>query len=116
VAPGRAADFGCTRSTGDFSAQERLALDVVKSFLDRVVFLHDDRSGRSRVLTQRERQVLNLAAAGASNAEIAAELVIAHGTVKKHLDNIYGKLGTANRTAAAARIPDIAPRHPLERP
>jgi len=68
------------------------------------------------VLTKRERQVLAAAAAGATNAEIAAKLVIAPGTVKKHLDNIYNKLGAANRTDAVIRMRDIAPSHPLERP
>ena len=43
VAPGRAVDLGCTRSSGDFSVQDRFALDVVKSFLDRFVLLHDER-------------------------------------------------------------------------
>ena len=110
LAPGRAVDFGCTRSSGDFSAQDRLALDVVKSFLDRIVHLHH---GQSTGLTKRERQVLAIAAKGASNAEIAAELVIAPGTVKKHLDNIYGKLDAANRTQAVTRMRQIGGEDPL---
>jgi DNA-binding CsgD family transcriptional regulator len=115
LAPGRAADFGCTRSSGDFSAEDRFALDVVRSFLDRVVSLHDERSGGSSILTRRERQVLIAVAAGASNAEVAARLVIAKGTVKKHLDNIYGKLEAASRTEAVVRMRHIVHGHPLER-
>jgi DNA-binding CsgD family transcriptional regulator len=110
--PRRAVDIGVTRSSRDFSVQDRLALDLVKSFLDRVVVLHE-RDGGSLGLTRRERQILAAAATGASNSEIAAELVIAPGTVKKHLDNIYGKLGAANRTEAVARMLDAGAGHPL---
>ncbi len=114
VAPRRAVDFGCTRSSGDFSEQDRFALDVVKSFLDRAVLLYEARSRGSNVLTKREHQILAVAATGASNAEIAAKLVIAPGTVKKHLDNIYVKLGAANRTEAVTCITDRDAGHPLD--
>jgi DNA-binding CsgD family transcriptional regulator len=106
VSPRRAVDIGCTRSSGDFSVQDRFALDIVKSFLERIGLLDDRRSRTSKPLTRREREVLAVAATGASNAEIAAELVIAPGTAKKHLDNIYAKLGAANRTEAVARMLD----------
>lgn len=48
-------------------------------------------------LTKREIEVALLAAASLSNAEIAAELFISETTVKKHLSNIYGKLGISKR-------------------
>ncbi len=54
-------------------------------------------------LTPRERDVLQLLAAGRSNPEIAEELVIAVTTVKTHVKNIYGKLGVNNRFQAIAR-------------
>lgn len=54
-------------------------------------------------LTTRELQVLQLIADGATNQEIANELVLATNTVKKHISNIYGKLGVANRVQAVAR-------------
>ena len=54
-------------------------------------------------LSQREREVLTLIAIGMPNDAVARVLVIAPGTVKKHLDNIYSKLGAHNRTAAVAR-------------
>jgi DNA-binding NarL/FixJ family response regulator len=53
-------------------------------------------------LTSREREILELVAEGKTNAEIAERLWISHGTVRKHLDNIYAKLGVHTRTAAAS--------------
>jgi LuxR family maltose regulon positive regulatory protein len=54
-------------------------------------------------LTERELEVLRLLAEGASNAAIAAALVVAVGTVKKHVFNVCSKLGAQNRTQAVAR-------------
>jgi DNA-binding CsgD family transcriptional regulator len=53
-------------------------------------------------LTPREQQVLEWVADGKTNAEIAQILVAAPGTVRKHLEHIYAKLGVHTRTAAAA--------------
>ena len=53
-------------------------------------------------LSERELEILRLIAAGRSNREIAAELIVALGTVKKHLNNIFGKLGVSSRTQAVA--------------
>jgi DNA-binding CsgD family transcriptional regulator len=53
-------------------------------------------------LTGRELEVLQLVAAGKSNREIAAELVISEHTAARHLQNIFAKLGVSSRTAASA--------------
>jgi DNA-binding CsgD family transcriptional regulator len=62
-------------------------------------------------LTRREREIVDQLAAGRSNADIAERLTIAPTTVRKHLENIYAKLGVSNRTAAIA-----ATRPETERP
>jgi ATP/maltotriose-dependent transcriptional regulator MalT len=53
-------------------------------------------------LSARELEVLRLVAAGRTNRQIAAELVVSEHTVARHLQNIFGKLGVSTRTAATA--------------
>ena len=53
-------------------------------------------------LTPRETEVLQLAAAGRSVEELAAELCVSTNTVKTHLAHCYGKLGAHNRAEAVA--------------
>ncbi len=53
-------------------------------------------------LTGREAEVLAAVAVGSSNREVAARLTISEATVRRHLANIYVKLGVGTRTAAAA--------------
>jgi DNA-binding CsgD family transcriptional regulator len=55
-------------------------------------------------LTERERDVLSWVARGKTNAEIAQLLWLAPSTVRKHLENVYAKLGVNTRTAAVARF------------
>lgn len=56
-----------------------------------------------QTLSAREIEILQGLATGASNRELAAQLVISEATVKTHLLHVYDKLGVDNRTAAVHR-------------
>ena len=53
-------------------------------------------------MTPRELEVLKLIEAGCSNQDIAERLVISIPTVKRHISNIYAKLGVESRTQAVS--------------
>ena len=57
-------------------------------------------AARLASLTDREQEVLQLMARGATNAEIAAAIYIAEATVKTHVGSIFAKLGVRDRAAA----------------
>lgn len=59
-------------------------------------------------LTEREREVVCLAAQGLSNDDISKQLSLALGTVKWHLHNIYEKLKVRNRTQAIRRVRELS--------
>ncbi|MDH6143724.1 MULTISPECIES: response regulator [Kitasatospora] len=61
-------------------------------------------------LSPREKEIAELVADGATNAEIAAELFLAAGTVKNHLATVQRKLGARNRVGIAAWVWDQRPR------
>ena len=83
---------------------------VTRRLLDRFVhrlpaaaeYADLDASKRERLagVTERETEVLTLVARGLSNAEIAAELVVAETTVKTHVARILAKLGLRDRVQA----------------
>mgnify|MGYP001258247725 CR=1 FL=1 len=58
-------------------------------------------------LSERELQVLQLLAQGASNQEIAQELVIVIDTVKRHVSHIFSKLGVQNRVQAVRQAREL---------
>jgi DNA-binding CsgD family transcriptional regulator len=109
IAPSRirTRNFILDRTHGDYSDRDRAVLEVVRPHLRRI---HEMTELRRAVgdsdqedidrLTDREAEILELVAAGLTNAGIAERLWISPGTVKKHLENVYTKLGVANRTAA----------------
>ncbi len=84
-----------------------------EAFLSGVrAFLGDDERARTAAadvseLSEREREVLELVAAGMTNEQIAERLFLSTRTVERHLSNVYAKLrlsGKSARAAAAARF------------
>ncbi len=64
-------------------------------------------------LTGRERQILELLAAGKTNRQIAGELYLAEKTVKNYVSNLLAKLGMGRRSQAAAYAARLAERKSL---
>ncbi|MGH2471643.1 MAG: response regulator transcription factor [Candidatus Limnocylindria bacterium] len=58
-------------------------------------------------LSEREVEVVQLAAAGGTNRDIAERLSLSQHTVARHLANARGKLGAANRTEAAVKLEEL---------
>jgi len=57
-------------------------------------------------LTRREQEILAWVTQGKTNPEVAQVLWLAPSTVRKHLENVYAKLGVHTRTAAVVRFLD----------
>jgi DNA-binding CsgD family transcriptional regulator len=110
-ASGSGARFEFDRGRPDFSERDRDVLDILSPHLAQ---LRKRAAARQRAslpwtanpdkLTTRERQILELVAAGLTTSAIAAELWISRGTVRKHLDNVFKKLGVHTRASAVAAL------------
>lgn len=88
-----------SESLGSYAYQILLAFET-----NTVVGSHHEKVNElPEPLTQRELEVLHLVAEGLTNQQIATRLVISIRTVKKHIENIHGKLGVKNRTQATTR-------------
>jgi DNA-binding CsgD family transcriptional regulator len=87
----------------DFDGRDRLLLSLLRPHLNE---LYQELALRRRsvpALTSRQWELLRLVASGNSNTEIAHELVVSASTVRKHLENIFARLGVTNRTAAITK-------------
>jgi LuxR family maltose regulon positive regulatory protein len=91
------------RETGESKAQQLLYMDkLLSAFPQPAPVGKAIHQSLPEPLSERELDILRLIAAGRSNQEIAEILVIAVSTVKTHINNLYGKLGTNRRTEAIA--------------
>jgi DNA-binding CsgD family transcriptional regulator len=84
----------------DFTERERLLLTMLRPHFIEIQRAHERRRSGAPDLTARQLQLLRLVADGHSNTQIARRLFVAEGTVRKHLENIYERLGVTSRTAA----------------
>jgi DNA-binding NarL/FixJ family response regulator len=80
---------------------ERMVLSVSRETLVR---MHADTSGAG--LTDREREVLELVALALSNSQVADRLSLTEATVKRHLRNVFAKLGAVSRIDAVNKAVD----------
>lgn len=89
-------------SQGEAYFSSKVCAKVLRQFSSLARRSEAQSAGGVAMLTDREKDVLRVVARGATNREIAEELVITENTVKVHLRNILGKLQLYNRQQAAA--------------
>ena len=89
---------------GEYFPASLLQSQVRKADAEPPTMAHPGNMMRITDLSPREMQVLELVSRGLQNKQIAAEVRLSENTVKIHLHNIIRKLGTHNRTEAAARF------------
>jgi DNA-binding CsgD family transcriptional regulator len=104
--PGRARSIYLERTGKDYTERERRLFALLRPHLVRMRANAEARRRMDGVLglTPREAEVLGWVARGLRNAEIAEALVISPQTVRKHLENLFEKLGVRTRSAAVARV------------
>jgi DNA-binding NarL/FixJ family response regulator len=114
------------RNGKEFTKRERACVAALRSYITQAYrnaerFEQMQRAPEGRAnghgparaeLTKREAEVLHWAGCGKTNEEIAIIIGAAAGTVKKHLEHIYDKLGVSNRTAAVMRAGGLLPGPP----
>ena len=85
-------------ASGDSVVAPSTTRRLLEAVAHRLPTHDDDRSdGAAAALTPREREVIVAVARGLSNAEIAAQLIVAEATVKTHVGRILAKLGLRDR-------------------
>lgn len=108
----RVIGIALNRSSRDFTDRERDVIALLRSPLAASFARLGRRAAAAQALsqtatedlTERERQVLELAASGRTDKAIGHALGCSERTISKHLQNIYRKLGVTGRVAAVAQI------------
>jgi DNA-binding CsgD family transcriptional regulator len=95
------------RAGPDFDERDEWVLETLRPHL-----LRTRRTLIRQELTEREVDVLDLLGGGRSNVEIARALAISPGTVRKHVERLFTKLGVSSRTAVAGLALDVLGRPP----
>ncbi len=111
VGPGKTLRLFLFRGPGaDLSEADRALLTLLRPHRYQAYLDAERRRHPVPGLTRRHWQLLELLAAGHTNGQIARRLGLSEGTVRKHLENIYGRLQVSSRTAAVTRaFPDTDP-------
>ena len=105
-----------SEALGDFSEKDMYIFDVLKMHIANIVCNLQDKQveavhetvctiddiGKKCSLTDREKEIANMIKAGSSNKDISEQLILSLSTVKKHIYNIYTKMGISSRTQLVA--------------
>lgn len=116
---GRSPRLVLERASGrDYGQKDRALMSLLRPHLNELYRLSQRPAGRADALTPRQRELLGLVAQGLSTREVASQLFLAPGTVRKHLDNIFERLEVSSRLAAIAQVfPDgVVPAAEPSRP
>jgi DNA-binding CsgD family transcriptional regulator len=114
LTPHASVDVGCARGSRDFADRERMLLGALSPYMASLLRRCEATDHAARLqdnfgLSRREAEVLTLLCRGQRNDEIAGRLFLAPGTVEKHLEHVYAKLGVGSRMLAAVRARALAP-------
>jgi DNA-binding CsgD family transcriptional regulator len=102
--PGRSVQLAFWRGRGtDFSSRDRTLVELLRPHLYEAYLEAERRRAATPRLTPRQRELLRLVAAGYTNRQVGSRLAVSEGTVRKHLENIYQRLGVSSRIAAVNR-------------
>lgn len=113
--PGEARRVIFMRASGpSFTERDRQVAALIRPHLQEIWLDAERRRNRVPRLTPREWQVLAMAAAGLSYAQIAHQLFVSVGTVRKHMEHVRERLGVHSVAAAAATALPHAPAAVLE--
>jgi LuxR family maltose regulon positive regulatory protein len=82
--------------------------DILHAFRARIDIIKRSDLEQHPALTRREKQVLDLLAAGQTSTQVAEELFISVGTARTHIKNIYQKLNVHNRVEAVNKAKDLS--------
>jgi DNA-binding CsgD family transcriptional regulator len=88
----------------DFSEREKAMLTLARPHIAELHARRDRELRGEPNLTPRQWEVLRRVASGASNTQIARTLGLSEATVRKHLENVFLRLGVQSRTEAVARV------------
>lgn len=91
-----AASTNAPRAVTDAGGPDRLAIDDAH--------LRAHATLKAAGLTARQAEIALMVASGAATSQIATSLQISTGTVRKHLEAVYARLGVSSRTAVAATV------------
>ncbi len=101
---GRSLRLHCWRSPGrDFAERDRFLLSLLRPHVV-VAYRAAERLRHPMLLTARQLELLAYVGRGLTNRQVARAMGLTEGTVRRHLENIYERLGVNSRTEAVARL------------